>query len=231
MARRYLVDPLPDPGRIRLPDDVSHHLGRVLRTAAGERITLFDGRGRSCSARLLGARGEQLEAEAGPALLADPEPGPRVHLAVALPKGPRADWLYEQATALGVHAIHPVLAGRSESRQCRMSRWRRVASAAAGQCDRDFLPVLHEPRPLAELLADPELPRERYLAHHPGAPLDRAGSDAAVVLVGPEGGFTETERAAAADHGFRPRSLGPLVLRVETAAVAGIVLLRRAVTE
>lgn len=228
MARRYLVDPLPEPGMIRLPEEISHHLGRVLRADAGETITLFDGRGGLCEARLVSRRGGRLQAEIGPVRRADPEPGPQLHLAVAMPKGPRADWLIEQATALGVHAIHPIVASRSANRRGRVSRWQRLAAAAAGQCDRDLLPLIGEPRPLAALLEDPALPAERYLAHGAApVPLERATGTTAVLLVGPEGGFSDSERAAAEDHGFRPFSLGPLVLRVETAALAGIVLLGR----
>ena len=227
MARRYLVDPLPAPDRSKLPKDVSHHLSAVLRMSPGETITLFDGRGSSCTAKLVPVGRGQLEAETGPIRLSAPETGPRIHLGVALPKGRRLDLLFEQATALGAHAIHPILCHHSENRPSRPGRWRRIAAAAAGQSNRDFLPEIHEPCPLDTFLADPELPEERYLAHQSGPPLDRAVTAAAVLLVGPEGGFTREEEAAARDHGFEPRSLGPLILRVETAALAGAVLLGR----
>ena len=170
----------------------------------------------------------QVEAEIGPIRSSDPEAGPRIHLAVSLPKGRRGDLLFEQATALGAHAIHPILCHHSENRQSRPDRWRRIAAAAAGQCDRDFLPEIQEPRPLDTFLTDPNLPEERYLALRSAPPLDRAVGAAAVLLVGPEGGFTQEEEAAARERGFEPRSLGPLVLRVETAALAGAVLLGRA---
>jgi 16S rRNA (uracil1498-N3)-methyltransferase len=227
MARRYLVDPLPDPGLFELPPDVSHHLAHVLRAGLGESVTLFDGRGRTCEARLVSLGGAAVRVETGPIHESIPEPGPRILLAVALPKGPHADWLFEQATALGVHAIHPVLSHHSENRRSRLSRWRRIAGAAAGQCGRDFLPTIHEPQPLAGFLTREDLPRERYLAHRAGPTLESCKAGAAALLVGPEGGFTAQELADAEDRGFRPRSLGSLVLRVETAALAGAVLLAR----
>ena len=227
MARRYLVDPLPDPGLTELPQDVSHHLVRVLRASLGESVNLFDGRGKGCVAKLVSVSGPRVRAETGPIHQSEPEPGPRIHLAVALPKGPRADWLFEQATALGVHAIHPLLSHHSENRRSRVSRWRRIAGAAAGQCARDFLPAIHEPQPLAGFLTREDLPQERYLAHRAGPTLESCKGTSALLLVGPEGGFTFQELAAAEDRGFRPRSLGSLVLRVETAAVAGAVLLAR----
>lgn len=225
MARRYLVDPLPGPGPAELPEDISHHLSRVLRAAPGDSIILFDGRGQTCSARLMRCTGHLVHAEAGEHRPCEAEPAPRIHLAVALPKGARADSLFEQATVLGIHAIHPVLSTRSENRHSRLPRWRRIAAAAAGQCDRDFLPEITEPRPLSEFLATDGLPEERYVAHRPAPALDRAEGTAVVLLIGPEGGLTEEEAAAACDHGFRPRSLGRLVLRTETAALAGAVLL------
>lgn len=227
MARRYWIDPLPEPGPVELPEDLSHHLTRVLRNAPGESILLFDGRGRTCPAVLGNARGKRLHATAGPPEVCEPEPVPRIHLAVSLPKGARADTLIEQATALGVHAIHPVLARRSENRHHRLDRWRRIAAASAGQCARDFLPEITPPQPLPELLGG-DLPRERFLAHRDAPALDRTEAPAAALLVGPEGGFTADEIAMAEDHGFLSRSLGPRVLRTETAAAAGIVLLARA---
>lgn len=225
MARRYLVDPLPGPGPAELPEDISHHVSRVLRAAPGDSITLFDGRGQICSAVLVRCTGHRVHVETGEHRPGEAEPVPRIHLAVALPKGARADSLFEQATVLGIHAIHPVVSTRSENRHSRLPRWRRIAAAAAGQCDRDFLPEITEPQPLSEFLTMGDLPQERYVAHRPAPALDRAEGTAVVLLIGPEGGLTEEEAAAACDHGFRPRSLGRLVLRTETAALAGAVLL------
>lgn len=170
MARHYLVDPLPGPSPTELPEDISHHVCRVLRAPAGEGITLFDGRGQTCSARLVRYSGRLVHAEAGEHRRCEAEPVPRIHLAVALPKGARADSLFEQATVLGIHAIHPVLSTRSENRHSRLPRWRRITAAAAGQCDRDFLPEITEPRPLSEFFATDGLPEEPLRRPSTGTP-------------------------------------------------------------
>jgi 16S rRNA (uracil1498-N3)-methyltransferase len=228
MARRYYVNPLPGAGRQPLPADVAHHCARVLRRTVGEELLLFDGEDREASARIVRICGGAVEVEVGDARSVHREPQLRLEVAVALPKGNRAEWLFEHGTEVGIAAFRPIESARAQRAGSRSARWRRVVQAAAGQCDRSRVPVVHEPLPFAALLAAAragQLPAERYVAAPDATPLGPARTTAALLLVGPEGGLAADELGTAADAGFLPRSLGPLTLRTETAALAGAVLL------
>ena len=224
MARRYLVWPLPEPGSAILPTEVGHHLGRVMRARPGDSAVLFDGRGAQAPIRVTRVDGDRVEAEIGAHERSAREPGVRLEVAFALPKGARAEWLFEHGCAVGVRAFHPVVAERSSARGDRTARWRRIVEAACGQCDRAFLPEVHEPVPLADFLAR-ALPAERYAAVPGAAPLGAAAGEHAALIVGPEGGFTPAELAVLDGAGFAPRGLGPLTLRTETAVLVGAAVL------
>ena len=223
LARRYLCSPLPAPGRHVLPDAVTKHL-LVVRVRPGDSIFLFDGAGRQATARVLQVERRRIEVELEAASSVDREPSTRLELAVALPKGARAEWLFEHATELGVARFRPIVFARSQGamRDERRARWERLVLAATEQCDRSRVPQVDDEIGLEALLADPSLPTERYAAR-PGAerPLGASHSGAAVLCVGPEGGFTDAELAQLHAAGFEPRSLGALTLRTETAALVG----------
>ena len=228
MARRYHVAPLPEPGDVRLPHDVGHHLARVMRARAGDPIVLFDGAGLECRGEILtiGGSGHRplVTVAVRESYAATREPRPRVEVAFAAPKGRRAEWLFEHGTEVGIAAFRPLHTGRSCAAD-RTERWLRIVTAATGQCDRGRIPQIHRSTRLAEFLTDPDLPAERYVADADGPPMGRAEADAALLLVGPEGGLSATELDLAAGHGFARRSLGVTTLRTETAVIAGAVLL------
>lgn len=222
MSRRYLVRPLPRQGPSDLPVEVGRHLA-VVRIRTGEEVLLFDGDGREAVATVLGVERRTVRVEVGPARRAEREPDLRLQLACAMPKGTRAEWLFEHATEVGVAAFRPLLFARTQrGRGERRSRWERIVAAAAEQCDRSRLPAIHAEADLSALLADAELPDERYLAA-PDAdrPFGPARTRSCVLVVGPEGGLTDEEISALTAHGFAPRGLGPLTLRTETAALVG----------
>ena len=227
MAQRYYLESLPGEGRHQLPPDTAHHLTRVMRARPGDEVVLFDGQGQQCRARLLSTSRREFEAELGPIEQVEPSPAVEIELAFALPKGARAEWLFEHATELGVTAMRPLRTARSDTGAPgrRRERWLRVTQAAAGQCGRSHLPAIHEVQALAAMLASDTLPDERYLALPGGEPLGPACSDRALLLVGPPGGWTDEEVASARDAGFTPRGLSPLTLRTETAALVGAALL------
>lgn len=222
MSRRYLVRPLPPPGPHLLPAEVAHHLN-VVRARPGDRVRLFDGAGTEADAELTEVGRRRVTAVVGPGTAVQREPLARIELACALPKGARAEWLFEHGTEVGVSAFRPIRFERSNpSRRERRDRFERIVAAAAEQCDRSMLPVVHDEVTLIDLLADPSVPSERFLAA-PGArePLGAARAAAAILVIGPEGGFAESEIDALAEAGFRPVDLGPLTLRTETAALVG----------
>lgn len=224
-ARFYCPDP-PTQGKYHLDADESRHLSQVCRLKVGDEVELFDGGGRAVAARVveLGRKAVALVAAGEPRL----EPPPRVGitLAIAVPKGDRFGWLVEKATELGVARLVPIQTARSvvEPRATKIDRLRRTVVEASKQCRRDRLMVLEEPTPWPRI-AERQPDALRLIAHPGGAdhqdwPPIVAGGEV-VLAVGPEGGFTDDEVKSAGSLGWRPVSLGRLVLRIETAGLAG----------
>lgn len=225
MANRYFVDDLPGPGPTTLDGPLGHHLATVLRLGVGETFVLGDGRGRSARALATAVRKGRVDCDVAPSELHAP-PSHRLQLLFAPPKQSRAEWLFEHGTEVGVAVFRPIWTERTRPQGDRLARWQKIAAAAAGQCDRAFLPELLPPVELAAALLDPELPARRFVGALGAPPFDSndTAKGDAVLLVGPEGGFSEREQTAIAAAGFAPRAFGPHVLRTETAAIVGAAL-------
>ncbi len=226
MANRYFVATLPEPGAATVEGDLAHHLGRVLRVRTGDSVRLGDGRGHTALATVT-AIGKQSIALLVEPPVVEAAPALAVTLAFAVPKLARAEWLLEHGTELGVMAFQPLWTERTRPQGERPERWQRIVHAAAGQCDRAFLPAVLPALELAAWMATPAVPSQRLLASATGARgavgLPTRGE--VVLLVGPEGGFSADELARIAAAGFLPRRRGPHVLRTETAAVVGAAML------
>ena len=220
-----LLDPAaPGDGRlVQLLEGEDHHL-RVRRARDGDRVGLRNGAGLVGSGRLRrDGTGWRVEVEERDVV----SQRPGVTLAVGAGDRDRFEWLAEKATELGVAALIPVeteltAAVATRIRPQHVAKLRRRALETLKQCGAAWVPEISPPVPLATLLARP-LAGERWLADASGASAS-AVSPAATVLVGPEGGFTPAERAAALAGGFCPVRLGPYVLRFETAALAAAAL-------
>lgn len=197
-----------------LADQDQHHLGRVLRLSPGEPVTVSDGAGSWRACRF----GVELVPE-GP-IVVEPPLRPEVTVAFAVVKGERPDWTVQKLTELGVDRIVPFLAARSVVRwdgargDRHVVRLQRVAREAAMQSRRVHLPLVEAVATFADVASRPDA----VLAAAGGRP--PAAGDS-VVLVGPEGGWSDEERG----RGLPEIGLGPTVLRAETAAVAAGVLL------
>ncbi len=215
-----------------------HHLLHVLRLKAGDPLECFDGSGRSYAGRIIRCLPDVLTISID-RRMEEPPPLLRLTLAQALIKPERFEWVIEKATELGVSRIVPIVTSRTtvqrSSGNARLSRWRRIAEAAATQCGRSTLPVIEEPQRLERFLETldgcqtllPTLteagrPLTQYLRG-----LQRA--EDIVVLIGPEGDFSPQEVTLAKRHGAHPVRLGRLILRSETAAVAMLTLLQHTV--
>jgi 16S rRNA (uracil1498-N3)-methyltransferase len=230
MSERFFLSTPPAAGRAVLTGDAARHLGRVLRARPGDAVTLFDGRGRRWTARVARVDRDSVALDIAAECSAPSPRGPRLTLAAALPKGERQKWLVEKLTELGVHAFVPLDTARgvAEAGDAARTRLGRVVIEACKQCGRDTLMEIGESRPLAALLAGAATGVRIVIADPHGGPLDgaaTAGIAAASTvetlgLVGPEGGFTAEELATADTAGAIRVSLGPHILRVETAAIA-----------
>ncbi|MBX3464472.1 MAG: 16S rRNA (uracil(1498)-N(3))-methyltransferase [Planctomycetes bacterium] len=227
MPARFFLPELPTAGAAAVDGELAHHLVHVLRARPGDPVRLADGRGGTADAVVTAVERRVVHLQVDPARRR-PAPARRVHVAFAPPRATRAEWLFEHGTEVGIDVFHPLWTARTRPQGERLERWLRLVRAAAGQCDRDWLPEVRPVRELAAFLADPDLPAARFVAA-PGSPalagLAPASGDV-VVLVGPEGGLAAAELAAAQAGGFRPAGLGPHVLRTETAALVAAALLQ-----
>lgn len=236
---QFLVHPCDvDASRALLRDGEARHLVVVLRARPGDPVLVFDGEGRRWAGRFAGGDGSGARIEALSPLPAN-EPPVALHLAAAVPKGERWDWLLEKATELGVTEIHPVSTGRTvahvpaERAGAKVERWRQRLVAAAKQCERGRVPRVEPPLELGDFCSGlgARGPGEVrvVLAERSGAPGPRQEGPApsrVVLAVGPEGGWEPGELRRLEGAGFSPLGLGPRVLRAETAAVAGLCLVQ-----
>jgi 16S rRNA (uracil1498-N3)-methyltransferase len=224
MSERFFLAAPPSAGRAVLTGDEARHLARVLRASVGDEVTLFDGRGRSWPARVAAIGRDTVELETGEPRV-EAVSGRVLTLAVALPKGDRQKWLVEKLTELGVARLAPLVTERgvAEATAGAVARLARGVIEASKQCGRDTLMEIGSPASVAEVVARKPAAAIGLVADPRGAPLDTAGwpPQAEVIgLVGPEGGFSSAELALADAAGWPRISLGPYVLRIETAAVA-----------
>ena len=226
---------------LSLPEGTARHV-QVLRLQPGQAITLFNGQGGEWDATITRMGRSDVDVTLGAHRPDEREAGRAVQLALGMPANERMDWLVEKATELGAASLQPLHTSRSvlrlagERAEKKQKHWQSVAVAACEQCGGNRVPPVAPVQDLAAWLkdlppADPQAPALRcLLSLAPGSvPLASAlGNLAATApvcfLSGPEGGLSPAEEALATAHGFVPVTLGPRVLRAETAALAALVL-------
>lgn len=231
---RFFIDGEPDGGRITLCGEDAHHLVKVLRMKAGESLTLCDSAGHDYLCTLEEAakdaaicRVEEVEPSQG-------EPETHVTLYMGLPKGDKMDFIVQKAVELGAVEIVPFLAARSVSRpdaktlQKKCERWRKIAREAAMQSGRGRIPAVGEPVSQAQVaVAAARCDAALFLYENErktGIKQALAGKPLRTValMVGPEGGFAPEEAETATEAGMQSVSLGPRILRCETAPLAAL---------
>lgn len=234
MARRRFFVPQIRNGHAEIAGDDARHLTQVLRIEPGQIFEISD----NVSAYLAQveiARKAQVVFRVLETLPAPPPEIP-VHLLVALIKFDRLELLLEKATELGVSSVQFIKAERSEkgldkAAEKRIERWRRIAVEASQQSRRLHLPILHEPVRLRDALQTNATRRLFLDEDRTGQPLlETVNTDAESValMVGPEGGWPDHERAEARAAGWQPVSLGDHILRAETAAIAALAIVNAA---
>ncbi len=241
MPRFYCPTPLLIGAELELPATAARHV-QVLRLQPGSAITLFNGEGGEVSATVLRMGRSDVAVRIDEHHAIEREPVRAVHLAVGMPANDRMDWLVEKATELGVasiqplHTAHSVLRLSGERAAKKQVHWQSVTVAACEQCGGNRVPVIHPVQAFAAWIkalpthgaADASTRCVLSLAEGTQAlPAVLAGLSAArpvLFLSGPEGGLSPAEDAQARGAGFAPMSLGPRVLRAETAAMVALVL-------
>lgn len=223
MADRFFTPDALAPGEYVLTGPEAHHLAAVRRFGAGDRVVLFNGDGNDHPAEVVAADRKRTLVQVFPAEAADRELPFPLEVAAALPKGDRGDYLVEKLTELGVTRFTPLVTERSvvQPKESRLEKLQHAVIEASKQCGRNVLMRVAPLTTWAAFLATAGLPPLRLVLHTAGdqVPLKtlEGGVGGVVIAVGPEGGFTTDEVAAAA--GWVRVGLGPRVLRVETAAV------------
>ena len=229
--RLYIDAPLSGAGEVALNRDQGNYLLNVLRLKGGDELLLFNGRDGEWRARLAGQGKRALTAELGERVRAQPPPAD-LHFLFAPLKHARLDYLVQKAVEMGVSRLQPVLTRHTQVARVNLDRMRANVIEAAQQCGILSLPVVEEPAPLAQAVADPSrllvFCDERADVQDPVAALRAAPARLPVsVLIGPEGGFAEDERLALGKRANVARiALGPRILRADTAAVAALALVQ-----
>ena len=215
--------------------DQARYVGRVLRLRSGDALTVFDGSGGEYPATIGTITKQELNLSVGEHISRSAESPLRIRLVQGISRGERMDIVVQKATELGVQRISPVLTDFSvvklepDRAAKRRDHWQKIAQSACEQCRRNIVPAIDAPQSLLEWFGDntgsdkPQLIL-RADARDSMPAIDMPGSDL-TILIGPEGDFTPAELSTATTAGFRPLSLGPIVLRSETAAIYALSVL------
>ena len=238
MARtRLYIDANLGPGAVQeLDADRTRYLARVLRLRAGDTISVFDGGGSEYRATLSRITKNAATVNIGDLIETQVESNLRVHLVQGISRGERMDFVVQKATELGVKRITPVLTEygvvKLDDKRAakRREHWQKVAASACEQCGRVRLPLVDTPMSLKNWFGSPPEQVDTQLILRPGADKSLCAISAPVtkvcLLIGPEGGFSDSEYDDAASVGFDAVSLGPRILRTETAATAALAILQ-----
>jgi 16S rRNA (uracil1498-N3)-methyltransferase len=229
---RFHVSQVAPGARVELPEHTAHHAREVLRLRKGAQVLVFDGEGKEFTATLELVSRRRVSARLGRPVQTRPESPLRLVLALSALRGDRMEVVIQKATELGVTEIWPVVTARTDAaarpalRGSRRQRWSRVVSGATEQCGRATVPHLERTTTLDGLLAIPFGGTRVFLLETgESPPLARlATPESLLILVGPPGGFEPAEIRHLGDAGFAPVSLGPRILRSETAAIAAVAL-------
>ncbi|HEX3150799.1 MAG TPA: 16S rRNA (uracil(1498)-N(3))-methyltransferase [Gemmataceae bacterium] len=223
--RFYFGGPL-GRGAVTLDGPEAHHLATVRRFQPGDSVTLFNGDGHEYVSEIVSVGRKRVELQVTNLLSPVRELSFRLHVASALPKGDRGDFLIEKLTELGVTAFTPLITERSIIKidEAKTDKLRRAVIEASKQCGRNVLMQIFSPARWTDWF--PQQSGRRLIAHTkvgepmPGNPKRSEATGGLTIAIGPEGGFSDEEVAAALAVGWEPFSLGPRILRVETAAIA-----------
>jgi 16S rRNA (uracil1498-N3)-methyltransferase len=229
VPRIYAEGNLPKLGEFTLGEDQSHYLNKVLRMEAGRPLILFNGDGAEYSAVVSHSDKRATVVEIQHSEMVNRESALVTHLAIGVSRGERMDWVLQKATELGVTSITPIFTERTEVRLSgdrldkKMGHWQQIIISACEQCQRNVLPKLNGACNFSDFLKIRNDDLKLILHHRSQHTLkNRPTPTAVTLLVGPEGGLSEMEIESTLRSGYEALTLGPRVLRTETAPVAAL---------
>lgn len=233
VPRIYTPQPLHEALTIQLEEGPSHHLAKVLRMQEGRELLLFNGDGAVYSALITQVGKKAVTVTLREKQNIDRESLLDIELAIGISRGERFDWVLQKATELGVTRIVPLITERTEVKISGdrldkiRDRWQQILISSCEQCQRNRLPQLSDPVALPNWL-EAVTSDVRFVLHHRDTQsLPQAARPASVsLLIGPEGGLSDGEIVLAKQAGFDALTLGPRVLRTETAPIAAITLVQ-----
>ncbi|MFT4058158.1 MAG: 16S rRNA (uracil(1498)-N(3))-methyltransferase [Legionella sp.] len=219
---------------LELSPEASQHVGVVLRMQVGERLTLFCGDNREFGATIIAVKKKQVSVMVETVTTINIESPLSIHLGQAISKGERMEWVMQKAVELGVATIRPIITTRcvvkldKERMAKKLHQWQAIVIAACEQCGRNTVPKVHQPVYLQEYLQEAQADLKLIL--EPETDNNWRAYDVQkntiALLIGPEGGFSEAEVQLALSQDFQPLSLGPRILRTETAAITALSVLQ-----
>lgn len=233
IPRIFHSERLMPNSRVALDDSAARHVARVLRLGEGAPLILFDGKGGEYPAAIASVTKRSVEVETGQRVDIDVESPLKVTLAQGISKGERMDYTIQKAVELGISRIVPLTTERSvvnlkgERQEKKMAHWQGVIISACEQCGRNTVPELLPMQSLENWISREENGCRLLLDHRANESISSLTASAEMtLLIGPEGGLSETERDRAYAGGYKGLRLGPRVLRTETAALTALAALQ-----
>ena len=234
IPRLFYPDTIALDVEFELTSDAAHHVGNVLRLKPNHPVVLFNGDGNEYSGILTSVAKRKVMVEIDAKLSLDVLSPLPIHLGQGVSKGDRMDVVLQKSVELGVSEITPVLTERCAVKldpsrwEKKQQQWLKIIIGACEQCGRNTLPVLHPPTSLNQWLGESTQATRLVLSPYAESSITKVpyNTDGFRLLIGPEGGLTESEVHQSSERGFVPVTMGPIILRTETAALAGISILQ-----
>lgn len=233
IPRLYIDQTINTGELIELEGSSAHYLSRVLRMEAGRPLILFNGQGGEYQAEIHALSKKTVSLKINAHVLTERESPLPIHIGIGISRGERMDWVLQKATELGVTSITPLFTERTEVRlkgerlDKKQQHWQQILISACEQCQRNRLPELNSACALEDWIPQAQ-DGLRYVLHHrsDGGLPDNPQRQPVSLLIGPEGGLSDDEISAAQAHQFKALTLGPRVMRTETAPIAALSVLQ-----
>lgn len=231
IPRIFLDQPLQPGQAVALDDAAANHVARVLRLGVGSPVILFNGNGQEYSAEITEVDRKRVQVSVQSAESVDRESPLHIHLGIVISRGERMDFVLQKATELGVNEITPLISERCEVKlkgdraDKKLQHWQKVCISACEQCQRNVVPQVNNIQALTGWVGDTLADLKLVLHHRSAQPMQSySAPQKLALLIGPEGGLTDSEIGLAEQKDFHSTLIGPRVLRTETAPLTAITL-------